>query len=59
MYLIFDEDPDPGCGIRYLFDPGTGMEKLGYGINIPDLKHWLLSYYVAYELTVNFFFLAQ
>jgi hypothetical protein len=25
--------------IRDLFDPGSGMEKFGSRINIPDLKH--------------------
>ncbi len=25
--------------IRNLFDPGSGMEKSGSGINIPDPKH--------------------
>ncbi len=28
--------------IRYLFDPGYGMEKFGYGINIPDPQHWFI-----------------
>jgi hypothetical protein len=28
--------------IRNLFDLGSGMEKFGSGINIPDLQHWLL-----------------
>jgi hypothetical protein len=27
--------------IRDLFNPGSGMEKFGYGINIPDPLHWL------------------
>jgi hypothetical protein len=26
-------------GIRNLFDPGSGMEKFGSGINIPDPQH--------------------
>ncbi len=26
----------------YLFDPGTGMEKFGSGIIIPDPQHWSL-----------------
>jgi hypothetical protein len=26
--------------IRSLFDPGSGMEKFGSGINIPDPPHW-------------------
>jgi hypothetical protein len=34
---FFDADPDPG--IRNLFDPGSGMEKFGSGINIPDQQH--------------------
>jgi hypothetical protein len=24
------------------FDPGSGMEKFGSGINIPDQQHWYL-----------------
>jgi hypothetical protein len=27
--------------IWYLFYPGSGMEKFGPGINIPDPQHWL------------------
>ncbi len=26
--------------IRNLFDPKSGMENLGTGINIPDPQHW-------------------
>jgi hypothetical protein len=41
---FFDEDAiwilDPG--IFLIRDPGPGMEKLGFGINIPDLRHCLL-----------------
>ncbi len=29
---FFDSDADP--------DPGSGMEKFGSGINIPDSHHW-------------------
>ncbi len=29
-------------GIRNLIDPGSGLEKFGSGINIPDLQHWSL-----------------
>jgi hypothetical protein len=32
-------DADPGS-----FEPGSGMEKFGSGINIPDPHHWLLVY---------------
>jgi hypothetical protein len=32
-------DPDPGSG--HLFDPGSGIEKFGSGINIPDAQPWL------------------
>jgi hypothetical protein len=28
-----------GSGIRNLFDPGSGMEIFGSGINIPDPQH--------------------
>ncbi len=31
-----------GTGIRNLLDPGSGMEKFGSGINIPDPQHSLL-----------------
>jgi hypothetical protein len=34
---FFDANADPGYG--NLFDPGSGMEKFGSGINIPDLQH--------------------
>jgi hypothetical protein len=27
-------------GIRNLFDLGSGMEKFGSGLNIPDQQHW-------------------
>jgi hypothetical protein len=36
MLKFFIADPDPGLWIRCLFDPGSGMEKFGSGINIPD-----------------------
>ena len=29
-----------GSGIRNLFDPVSGMEKFGSGINISDVQHW-------------------
>jgi hypothetical protein len=30
---FFVTDPDPGCGVRNLFNPGSGMmEKFGSGI---------------------------
>jgi hypothetical protein len=32
---FFDADP----GSWDLFDPGSGMEKFGSGINIPDPQH--------------------
>ncbi len=28
-----------GSGIRNLFEPGSGLEKFGSGINIPDPQH--------------------
>jgi hypothetical protein len=34
-----------GSGIRNLFDPWFGMEKLGSGINISDPQYWLLGTY--------------
>jgi hypothetical protein len=37
---FFDADPDPGFGMRNLFDPGSGMEKFGSWINIPGPQHW-------------------
>jgi hypothetical protein len=27
--------------IRDLYDPGSGMENSGTGINIPDPQHWI------------------
>jgi len=37
-------DPDPRSG---LFDPGSGMEKSGSGINIPDPQHWIRNSFIA------------
>jgi hypothetical protein len=34
-FLLFGS----GSGIRNFFYPGSGMEKFGSGINIPDLQH--------------------
>ncbi len=34
MLKFLDADPDPGYGIRNVFEP----ESPGSGINIPDLK---------------------
>jgi hypothetical protein len=31
---------DPGSGASLILDPGSGMEKFGSGINIPDPQHW-------------------
>ncbi len=36
---FFDADPDPGSGIFLTLDPGSGMEKFGFAINIPDQQH--------------------
>jgi hypothetical protein len=33
---FFDGDPDPGSEIFLTLDPGSGMEKFGSGINIPN-----------------------
>jgi hypothetical protein len=33
---------DPGSVIFLALDPGSGMEKFGSGIIIPDLQHWFL-----------------
>jgi hypothetical protein len=33
---FFVADPGYGSGIRYLFDAGSGMEKFGSRINLPD-----------------------
>jgi hypothetical protein len=33
---FFDADPDPESGIFLILDSGSGMEKFGSGINIPD-----------------------
>jgi hypothetical protein len=40
MLKFFYEDPDPGSGILLTLDLGSGMEKFGSGINIPDPQHW-------------------
>jgi hypothetical protein len=44
--------------IRNLFEPGSGMEKFGSGINIPDPQHWkkhtemlILSHAIRIKLT--------
>ena len=37
---FFYVDPDPGSGIFLTLDPGSGIEKFGSGINIPDPQHW-------------------
>ncbi len=39
ILTFFDADPDPS-EIKNLFDPGSGMEKFGSGINILDPQHW-------------------
>jgi hypothetical protein len=31
---------DPGSGIFLALDPGSRMEKIGSGINIPDPQHY-------------------
>jgi hypothetical protein len=36
---FFDADPDPGSEIFLTLDPGSGTEKFGSGINIPELHH--------------------
>jgi hypothetical protein len=36
---FFVADADPGSGIQKFFDPGYGMVKFGFGINIPDPQH--------------------
>jgi nucleoid DNA-binding protein len=33
---FIDVFPDPGSGILLVLDPGSGMEKFGSGINLPD-----------------------
>jgi hypothetical protein len=40
LLKFFDAVPDPEFGIILTLDPGSGMEKFGSGINIPDLQHW-------------------
>ncbi len=37
---FFDAYPNPGSGIFFTLDLGSGMEKFGSGINIPDPQHW-------------------
>jgi hypothetical protein len=33
---FFDADPDPGFRIFFTPDPGSGMEKFGSGIEVPQ-----------------------
>jgi hypothetical protein len=40
---------DPGYGIFVPWN-GSGIEKLGYGINIPESQHWLVRYRYRYHL---------
>jgi hypothetical protein len=37
--VFFDADPDPEFGILSALDPGSGMKKVGSGINIPDPQY--------------------
>ncbi len=39
IHIFFDADRYPGSGIFLTLDPGSGMEKLGSGINIPGPQH--------------------
>jgi hypothetical protein len=36
---FFDVDPDPGFGIFLTLDLGSGKEKVGSWINIPNPQH--------------------
>jgi hypothetical protein len=38
---FFYVDPNPGSGIFLTLDLGSGMEKLGSGMNISDPQHCL------------------
>jgi hypothetical protein len=35
-FFISVADPDPGCGIRRFFPPGSGIRMEKIGINISD-----------------------
>jgi hypothetical protein len=39
IHKFFYADLDPESGIILTLDPGSGMEKLGSGINTPDPQH--------------------
>jgi hypothetical protein len=39
-----------GSWIRNLLDPGSGIEKFGSVINIPDPQHWFLSLSISMRL---------
>jgi hypothetical protein len=39
IFKLFAADPNPGSGIVLTLDPGSGMKKFGYGINIPNPQH--------------------
>jgi hypothetical protein len=41
---FFDADADPNLGSGNLFDSGSGMEKFGSEIDIPDSQHCYLRY---------------
>jgi hypothetical protein len=36
---FFDVDADPNLRSGNLFNSGSGMEKFGFGINIPNPQH--------------------
>ncbi len=45
--------------IRNLFDPGSGIEKFGSGINIPDPQHWCCGPVGQNVLDLYLFFLVR
>jgi hypothetical protein len=40
-FIVPNPDPDPGSGAYLTPEPGSGMEKFGSEINIPDPRHCL------------------
>jgi hypothetical protein len=43
IHEFFNAVPEQGSGIFWTLDLGSGMEKFGSGINIPDPQHWFFS----------------
>jgi hypothetical protein len=51
-------DPDRGSGNPLTLDPGSGMEKIGFGIIIPD-PQLILRGFFGFLLTRNLYFCSE